>query len=139
MAGRHWTGEELIGRLYGIGPGDGHLEECAECSERWQRLLIARSEVLQVPHVPEDLLIRQRRAVYDQLEQPRRAWRPAFAHAVAVAMLLVLAILMLRPALTPQPTRASSDTQLFSEVYSEIQSTEPDAVAPIRGLFEVTE
>lgn len=140
MAGKHWSEEELIQRLYGVGPEGRHLEECEECGERWRRLLAVRSRVLESPQAPEEFLARQRRAIYQRIEQPdRRAWRPALVHAAGLALLLVFALLVLRPGPEPQPTMASasSDAQFFSEVYSEVQSIEPDAVAPIRGLFEV--
>ncbi len=34
MTSRHWTEDELVAHLYGVGPTDGHLEVCNECSSR---------------------------------------------------------------------------------------------------------
>jgi len=141
MRDRHWNDDELIARLYGIGPLDGHLEECEDCAGRWRQLLAARERVLQPPEVSEERMAALRRAVCDPLEQPARpTWRPGFAGALASLALLVLAILLSRPAPSPQPlmavSSAPSETELFAEIYDTVQTTEPLAVAPIHSLFE---
>jgi hypothetical protein len=61
-------------------------------------------------------------------------WVPAAAAAFVVAV----ALLIYHPsAPSPAPPKIEvSDAQLFSEVYSMEQSTEPRAAAPIHGLFE---
>ena len=33
---QHLSDDELIGLLYGLGDGDGHLTHCSECGERWR-------------------------------------------------------------------------------------------------------
>ena len=138
MEVRHWSDNELIARLYGAAQDDGHVEQCEECTRRWRQLQAVRLSVLAEPHVPPDLLARQRRAVYLRLENPAAyPWQIPFAPAVAVMMMILVAIVLSRPAPSPEPARASSEAQLISDVYSVVQSSEPNATAPIQGLFEV--
>jgi hypothetical protein len=58
---------------------------------------------------------------------------PAFAAALGV---LVLALVLSRPAPKPEPSMAANDSQFFTEVYTIVEASEPAAAAPIRGLFE---
>ena len=136
----HWSDDELIAQLYGVGPQDGHLDGCAECADRWRVLAAARARVVQPPAVPEEFVAGQRRAVYRRLGFPqrRRALLP-FASAMATAAIVLLAVLLYRPAPAPQPAPVSSDAELFSDVYSMVQSSEPKAAEPIHALFEVQE
>lgn len=138
MAVNHWSDDELIGRLYGLGPADRHLEECQACRERWQQLCAVRERVVRAPQVSEQFLAGQRQAIYDRLERVGvSSWRLSFAPALGMLAVIVVALLLSRPAPGPQPSLASSDAQFFTDVYSVVQSTEPYAVAPIHGLFEV--
>jgi len=136
MSVGHWTDDELIGRIYGLGPGDGHLAECEECAGRWRALQAARRLVLDPPPAPEEFLAGQRRAIHGRLEHP--VWRPAWLQlapaAVATAAVVVLAVVLHRPAPAPEP--GLSDAELFAEVYSMVQSDESLAVQPIRAMFE---
>jgi hypothetical protein len=136
MPDRHWSDDELISRLYGVGPQDGHLEECEDCGQRWRRFLAARERILKPPEVSQELLLRQRRRIYEKLEESEesRAW--SFAPALAVAIMLVLAFVVSGPTPSPEPSLASSDAQFFSEIYSLVNTAEPQATEPIRGLFE---
>ena len=59
-------------------------------------------------------------------------WVPA----LAAACLLAIGVLVYRPAPRLACTPDPSDAQLFSDVYSMEQSTEPLAAAPIHALFE---
>jgi len=138
MGARHWDDEELISRLYGLSPGDGHLEACEECAERWRRLLAVREQVLARPPVSEDRMARQRQAVYGRLEGAGRGrrWLP-YVPATAAAAFLLAAVLLYRPAPVPQPNL--TDDEFFSEVYSVARSSEPRAAEPIHALFEVQE
>jgi hypothetical protein len=90
--------------------------------------------MLAVPEeMPWERLAAQRRAIYSRLgEQPRKPMR--WVPAVAAGCLLVIGAILYRPA---QPAHQDSgDAQLFSDVYSIEQSTEPLAAAPIHALFE---
>ena len=130
----------MIAQLYGVGPQDGHLDGCAECTGRWRALAAARARVVQPPVVPEEFVAGQRRAVYRRLEsrERSRALLP-YASAMATAALVLLAVLLYRPAPPPQPVVVSSDAELYSDVYSMVQSNEPKAAEPIHALFEVQE
>jgi len=52
----------------------------------------------------------------------------------------LLALVLTLPAPGPQPTMAvssgPSESELFAEIYTTVETTEPAAVAPIRSLFE---
>jgi hypothetical protein len=136
----HWSDDELIGQLYGLGPEDGHLEGCAECAERWRALVAARARVVQPPAVPEEFMAGQRQAVCQRLESTVRSHGLLpLASAVATAAILLVAVLIYRPAPPHQPALVTSDAELFSEVYSMVQSSEPKAAEPIHALFEVQE
>jgi hypothetical protein len=136
----HWSDDELIGRCYGVGPEDGHLEGCAECAERWRALVAVRERVVQQPSLPEEFLAGQRRAISQRLESPARSRVSLpFASAIATAAVLLVAVLLYRPAPAPQPVPTPTDAEFFSEVYSLAQSSEPQAAEPIHALFEVQE
>jgi anti-sigma factor RsiW len=138
MSARHWTDDDLINALYGIGLGDRHLEACAECRSRWIAMKQRRTLVTAEPEVPNDFLAAQRRSIYQRME--REGWRvrrlvPAF---VAVLALLV-ALIVYRPATAPAPSDdlLSPDTQqLTSDIYSMEDNPEPQAVKAIHALFE---
>ena len=136
MNGGHWNDDDFVGRLYGIGPGDAHLAECPDCAQRWQRLIEQRVRVLEPPNVPEAMLASQRREVQRRLERPGKGFRwLSFAAAGATAGAVMLAVLLYKP--VPAPAPSASDHELYAEVYSLVQSDEPEAVEPIRALFEV--
>jgi hypothetical protein len=132
--GRHWDDQELIERLYGLGPEDGHLDECERCAARMSALLSARGQVLSPPVVSEELLARQRLAIRRSLQAPvaHRGWLP-YVSAMATTAVLLLAVLLYRPAPAPKPP---SDAEFFAEVYSLASSSEPVAAEPIHALFE---
>ncbi len=137
MKHAHWSDEELIARLYGSEPEDGHLEECEECGRRWRALLAARARFLAEPDLPAGFLARQRAQIFAVLDQGAQPWwRRAVAPVTAAAAMSLLALLLVRPAPTPQPSLASSEAQVFAEVYALVES-EPEAVTPIYALFEV--
>lgn len=138
MAKRHWTDEQLIGRLYGLDADDSHLRDCDECAVRWQKAVSARTRVTEAPELSAERLEEQRRQIFRRMEE-RAPHLGSFelAHGLAMAMVLLLfGVLLLGPKPKPEPSLASSDNQFFSEVYSVAQSTEPRAFAPVRGLFE---
>ncbi len=141
MTSRHWNDDELIGHLYGVGPEDGHLEECGECAQRWQALLSVRQQALKQPPVSEELLAGQRRAVSRRLAASRlkRGWLPFAPAAIAAAAVVLLAVVLYRPAPAPAPGLGIPDAELYSDVYSMVQSNEPLAVQPMHALFEAQE
>ena len=132
----HWSEQDFINDIYGIGPADRHLEACAACRDRkaWMR---ARKELLiREPQLPEEFLAAQRRAIHQRLQQPSRPvsrLAPVFA-----VLVLAIGVFLMRqsPPPAPQQDQASSDAQLFSDIYALEQSSEPRAAAPVRALFE---
>ncbi len=139
MSGKHWDDDDLIGHLYGVGPGDGHLEECAECGKRWQALLGRRGSVLAQPDLPEEFLAQQRLEIRQRISRNDRSrWWLALAPAAVTAAVLLIAVFLYRPAPAPPPTPSitSADRELYTEVYSMAQANEPQAAEPIQALFE---
>lgn len=136
MTSRHLSDDELIERLYGLAPHEGHLDNCGECAARWRNLVAARERLAGAEPVPEELLAAQRRAVYRRLEADRgvRRWLSLWPPALATAAVVVLAVAMYRP--SPVAPRDPSDAELFADSYSLAQSLEPVAVEWMRGLFE---
>ena len=137
---RHWTEDDCIDRLYGIGPGDEHLGECAECRALWQRFELRRAAVRADienegarVHVPP----------YPTIDARRRAttlrWVPALAGAGALAAGLLL-IYPMRTSVSPVPSNSAlvsaSDAQFFDEVAALDQSPEPRAARTAEALFE---
>jgi hypothetical protein len=143
MNSKHPSEDELLDRLYGVGPEDNHLKVCAECGERWQALLASRRAVVDRAESSVEVesvqLSRQRAAVMDRIKHANPSffsWRVVTAFAGASAMVLGFVVYHpQRPKETPVQT-ASSDSQFFSEIYSEMEQTEPRAVKPIHRLFQ---
>jgi hypothetical protein len=129
----HLNDDQLLDQLYGLSENRDHLESCRDCSRRWMELRQRRAMVAIPEELPWDVLAAQRRAIYSRLgEQPRKQVR--WVPALAAACLLVIGAVLYWPA---QPSHQDSgDAQLFSDVYSIEQSTEPLAAAPIHELFE---
>ena len=135
---KHLSEDELIELLYGLGPEASLLESCESCRHRWQSLLERRKQFLAgVPQPPEAFLAEQRRSIYRKIEAQRPAeWRLQPAAALATVAVLVLGLLLSLPAPERQPTRASNDSQFFTEVYALVESAEPLAAGPISALLE---
>jgi hypothetical protein len=140
---KHLTTDELVDRLYGVGAGD-HLNDCAECSERFQKLRERREMAAEPAVVSHGFLAAQRRSIYARMgEKPqgRTKWVPALA---AAACLLAVGVVARLPEVNrAEVNRASQvakpvvvDPQLFADVYSMEQSMEPLAAKPIDALFE---
>ncbi|MFN3323779.1 MAG: hypothetical protein ACK5AZ_09810 [Bryobacteraceae bacterium] len=140
MKAQHWSEDDFLDRIYGIGPADdSHLAECYACRERWNQFARARAAILEPPAVPADLLAAQRRAIRARMDAPSRA--PLRVASAAAAMLvLVLSVTLLRKPEAVEPMVATSDAQLLSEIYSEVfEYDEPWATSPVRALFVETQ
>jgi hypothetical protein len=130
---RHLSDDDLLDQLYGLGENNAHLESCGDCARRWSELQERRARLAAAENVSFDLLAAQRRKIYARLGK-RPGGSMKWVPAVAAAGLLAIAALVYRP---PAPVRPNpADADLFSDVYSMEQSTEPAAAAPIHGLFE---
>ena len=139
MNGKHWTDEELLDRLYGVGCEDNHVEACAECGARWNDLLASRRMLQGEQEVSPSFLLRQRMAVMERIAPSNHSyftWRTMTAAAGACAMAIGFVVFHPEQPKTVAVRAVASDSQFFSEIYSEVEQTEPRAVKPIRRLFE---
>jgi hypothetical protein len=129
----HLNDDQLIDQLYGLSENRLHFENCDNCARRFAELRERRAMVASPAEMSWERLAAQRRAIYSRLgESPRKQMR--WVPALAAGCLLVIGAFFYRPA---QPAHQDSgDAQLFSDVYSIEQSTEPLAAAPIHELFE---
>ncbi len=136
MNGGHWSEQNFIDHLYGIGPDDGHLDVCADCRGQWTQLQLRREPVLEQPEVPSEILAKQRRNIYRQLGRNTdraKGMMPAFA----AVLLLLLGFFFMRPGSTPSsPSAPVTDAELFSDIYALEQTSEPGVAKPMRALFE---
>jgi hypothetical protein len=131
---QHLSDDQLIAHLYGIA-SDAHAQTCNECALRLDGLRQKRSELAETAPVASDFLAGQRRRIYARLGEPapsKLKWAPA---ALAAACLLIAGMFVYRPVAAP-PVHDVADAQLFSDVYSMEESTEPLPAAPIHALFE---
>ncbi|HEX4750470.1 MAG TPA: hypothetical protein VH302_13075 [Bryobacteraceae bacterium] len=141
----HWTDEQLIEHLYGIGPEGDHLESCAVCRDRLSSLIAARhaNESVSAPadQIAFDLLAAQRRAVYAGIERQQR-WNFAFTMRRLAAAGAMVALLGGGTFLYQQRQRAQevqskvTDAQLAQEVSQIAADSEPLPTAPLEGLFD---
>mgnify|MGYP000881337666 FL=1 len=95
----HWTDEDLLTRLYGLDArphlAPAHLDECAECAERWARVSSARAEVLAAASsaaCSEEELRAQRAAVWNRIERPGHVRLLRAVPALATCCVLLLAV-----------------------------------------------
>ena len=143
----HWTEDDFIARLYGVGRTDHHLDDCPECRARQAAFQARREAVTRVPDEVEDRRLgEQRRAIYARLGHDERpAWRKTVP-ALAAAGVLVAGFLLVRPAAAPG-VRAThrevavmdnpaADAQFFQEVAALDQAPEPQAAVIASALFE---
>jgi hypothetical protein len=141
----HWTDEQLIEHLYGIGPEGNHIEECEACHERLLAMLAARrlaeSESSPSEQVSFDFLAAQRRSIYARVEQIP-GWRIGlqlrrWAAAGAMVVLLGGGFFLYEQNQHQQALQNKvTDAQLVQEVSQMAQDSEPSPTAPLRGLFD---
>lgn len=133
----HLSDDQLLDRLYGVAQEDAHLAACGECRARLNELGEKRAAMVSQEPMSTEFLAAQRRRIYARLEkQPQAQWK--WVPALAAAAMLAIAVFAYRPVAAPPPAlhTDTADAQLFSDVYSMEQSTEPLAAAPIHALFE---
>jgi predicted anti-sigma-YlaC factor YlaD len=140
MKTEHWTDDQVIAHLYGVGPEDGHLQECAACRVRTAEMQSNRLSLDALRDTDEEVtfefLARQRRAIYASLGRKRRAFRMRqWASAVAMVAVAASAIIVIEER-RQKDDRQISDAQLVEEVSRIAQDSTPTAVAPMEGLFQ---
>jgi len=148
MSNGHWSDEDLIHRMYGVGSENAerlsHLDGCPECAARWRSLEQRRElfvESAQAAEVDESRLRAQRDVVWRRLEDARRPWLWRMAPAGATALLLLFGVLLHQPAPQPEPAQIAmnqqiSDEQLFTEIATMVDEAAPRVAQPIQGLFD---
>lgn len=141
MNARHWTGEEMVDHLYGVGPEDGHELECEECQERIAVLRARREMSLETEAAPVDFLRRQRVTIAERLEARRAAMEAWWRTPVWAAVMTAVALVLLAPQPPGETTLASGwnhtqDAGMYLDIYQTISSEEPRALAPMHALFE---
>jgi hypothetical protein len=138
MQAQHWTDEQLLAHLYGVGPEDGHLNTCAVCRTRITDMQANRVsfEANHREDVSFELLARQRRAIYAGLSKPRSVLAlPRWTSAVAMVAVAAGGIIVIEE--RQQASHPSiSDAQLVEEVSQMAQDPTPAAVAPMEALFQ---
>jgi predicted anti-sigma-YlaC factor YlaD len=143
----HLTQNQLLEHVYGVGSGEAHLRECAECSARLESLLQIKArhqaEAHSQAYASSDFFAAQRRTVYSRLDRAAASyarWAPAVAGAALLAVGLMLLphgqVRAQRAAVPAARVEPNDNAQLFSDLYSMEQSVEPSADAPIHELFE---
>jgi hypothetical protein len=140
MNQRHWSDQEIIASLYGVGPENGHLAQCGACSDRAEQLSARRQALAIQPEVTEQFLAAQRRSLYARMQSAES--RPGiwftWAPAAALAASIVFGATLMRPAPERRVEIAGGATEstLYTEIYNEMAMTQPRAVQPMQGLFE---
>jgi predicted anti-sigma-YlaC factor YlaD len=141
----HWTDEQLIEHLYGVGSDNQHIEHCSDCRARLSKMQAARGTIearaAASEEVPFDLLAAQRRKIYarvgqiarGQLSLQIRRW------AAAAAMVVLLgggAFFYEQNEHQRAAESKMTDAQLAQEVSRMAQDSEPSPTAPLQALFD---
>jgi predicted anti-sigma-YlaC factor YlaD len=138
----HWTEDDFIARLYGVGQPDAHLDECGSCRAEWKQFQARReaARAAEETEIPAGVLMAQRREIHRRMEREPRPIVKRVVSVLAAAGMLAMGLLLVRPSnvLTAPPAieNAASDAQFFQEVAAIAQSSEPRAAKPIESLFE---
>jgi hypothetical protein len=134
----HWTDDQLVDHLYGVGPVDAHLNECPNCLSRLAAMQARRGQVSIEETVTDQFLAAQRRSIYARLSEPHHWWNdiPARRWAAAAAMFSVLAgSAALYQDHRHELAEVRADAQLAQDVSQLSFESEPPATAPLKGLF----
>ena len=126
---QHWSDEQLVAYLYGVGPEDGHLPGCADCRERLSALKESRHSLEQKAGGNE---------VSFEFLAAQRQWIPIRRWASATGILLVLGsgFAVFEQHRRDLADQAISDVQLAQEMSRMSDDLVAQPVAPLQGLFE---
>jgi hypothetical protein len=137
----HWTDEQIVDHIYGVGPGDGHIDSCRVCSGRFlafqERRLALDTVAPPVETLSSDFVAAQRRAIYAKISEPR-SFFPLRRLASAAATVIVLAggFMFYQERHARDEARAQvTDAQLAQEVSQMAFDGEPQSTAPLKALF----
>jgi hypothetical protein len=86
--------------------------------------------------VSEEYLEAQRERILARIAAPaERRWRHSISPALAAAAMILLGVMLLQP--QPAELALAKESHLYTEIYEQVMdSVEPRAAAPIRGMFE---
>ncbi len=141
----HWTDEQLIEYLYGVGPENHHLDTCPHCQDRLSAMQARRQAVELNPFSQEDasfeFLAAQRRKIYARVTEPSRWWSQTqlrrWASAAAMALVLGGGFVVYEQNHRQQMIdNKVSDAQLAQDVSLMAQDSEPQPTAPLQALFD---
>jgi anti-sigma factor RsiW len=137
---RHWTDDDFIAKVYGLGPKDDHLAECAACRESLARFQARRAAVLAFEErdVPGEVLASQRLAIIERVADRHRPVVKRVIPVLAAAGAVALGLFLTVPPSNHKPRvdTSISDAQLFQETAAIGQSAEPRGATPIEALFQ---
>jgi len=140
MCDKHWTDDELIARLYGVGPDNDHLSTCRSCFQRWESIRLKQEQLRAAEtEVPTELLDSHRRAIRIRLGSPPKASRLRWVvvPSLAAGALLLAALVVFNPSAPKPPgTESLSEDTIIEDVFRMSQSSEPAAVEPVKSIFE---
>jgi hypothetical protein len=139
MRGKHYSDDELVSRLFGVGREDGHLDVCPECARRWESIRFRyEGRRITCGDVQEARLAAQRNAIRGRIQKRSRNLRMILAPSLAtLAIVLLMALIVYKPTKPEQPVlNAISEDAVLEEVYQMSISTELEAVGPVQSLFE---
>ena len=133
----HWTDDQLIAYLYGVGPEDGHVHACPHCSSRLASMQ-SRWQEFGSEEVSSDLLAAQRRHIYARLTHPVRWWSRLpvrrLASGLATALVLSGGVIYYEQYQHGRDPMLS-DAQLALDVSRIADSSEAQPTAPLQALF----
>ena len=143
MTAKHWTEEELLAHLYGIGPDDDHIRHCADCAFRLESMQARRrayeARYSDGDEVGFEFLAAQRRRIYERISSERsergRRFVRRFAPALAASLVVAGGLMFYEQQRRSETVVKCSDTQLVEDVGQMAMNPEPAPVAPLRALF----
>lgn len=136
----HWTDDQLIAYLYGVGPDDRHLSNCRECQSRLSQLQ-ERQQESRSEDVDVEQLAAQRRRIYARLTAPAHwsaRWQVRrWASVAAMAAVLGGGALFYKEHEQQRAVNSRlSDAQLAQDVSLMSQNSEDMSTGPLEGLFD---
>jgi len=139
MHDKHWTDDELVSKLFSVGPDDEHLKSCPDCVRRWESIR-RKNEMLRAHNteIAESQLMAQRDAIYARLEGRSRKPIPILIPSIVTVALLMLAVLVIfRPNVSERPVQdVVAEDIVLEEVFQTSFSPELTAMEPVQALFQ---
>jgi hypothetical protein len=141
----HWTDDELLAFLYGIGPSGDHLDACFECQSRLSAMQSSRQAIEHSASLADSinpsLLAAQRRAIYQRMQQPVRRWNMLLVRrcvgGLATACILGGSLFLYQHNREAELAQERiNDAKLAQEVAAMAQDSDISSMAPLEGLFE---